>query len=467
MAPNFINRYASALSHKGAGQSYSKIMYYFVPELISAFFLNSLQILIEAQFIVHLKSTSLFATFAVTSTLILVITKMAEGLSTGIVIIGGQYNGSGKLREVGITAGAAFLLTCCVGFLIALLLFSGAGAIYHWYGVPADMISEGIPFLRLRAISIFLTFLYYALVGFLRSIKNTRVPMYFFVSGSIICLIADYMLIFGKGGAPALGFEGQAYATIIQYSFMVIGMIIHISYHPAYAKYHLQTIRIKEQLAAMWQLIKVSWPVIIEKTLMAATKPWLARLIAPIGAYAIGSFGVIYQMEMLAFVPAAAFGQVITFLVSNDYGKQDWNGIKYNIKKVLALAAFMVCTILFILSLNPMFFIAFYDPNHAFTDFASAAFPIISVLVFFDIVQLILSGALRGAGDVKTVLWVRLVLFFVCFLPASYYAAHLPIDNMVLKFIMIYGSFYIFDGIMSLVYIYRFHGDKWKQHIIS
>jgi Na+-driven multidrug efflux pump len=86
----------------------------------------------------------------------------------------------------------------------------------------------------------------------------------------------------------------------------------------------------------------------------------------------------------------------------------------------------------------------------------------LSVLVFFDLVQLILSGALRGAGDVKVVMWTRLAVCIGYFFPVSYFLTNLPIADPALKFLLIYGSFYVGNGLMSIVYINRLRGAKWK-----
>jgi Na+-driven multidrug efflux pump len=104
----------------------------------------------------------------------------------------------------------------------------------------------------------------------------------------------------------------------------------------------------------------------------------------------------------------------------------------------------------------------FFDGKGDFIDMAAFAFPILSSLVFFDLLQLILSGALRGSGNVKTVLAVRLCICFGYFFPVSYIIAHhIPIENIALKFILIYSSFYIGNAIMSIVYIKKFRSDQW------
>jgi len=76
---------------------------------------------------------------------------------------------------------------------------------------------------------------------------------------------------------------------------------------------------------------------------------------------------------------------------------------------------------------------------------------------------LILSGALRGSGDVRSVMWVRIFVCFGFFCPLSYAVSLLPISDPVMKFVLIYAMFYIGNGIMSIAYIRRFRSGDWAR----
>lgn len=212
------------------------------------------------------------------------------------------------------------------------------------------------------------------------------------------------------------------------------------------------------------ELLQIIWPVAIDKATLAFAYIWLSKTINVMGTCSTASFCAVKDLERFAFLPAIAFAQVITLLVSNDHGRHNWAGIKSNIKKVMFMASLMVFSILAIFSIYPTQLMKIFDKNGDFTQLTAQIFPILSVLVFFDLIQLILSGALRGAGDVKVVMWTRLAVCGGYFIPVSWFLASLPIANPVLKFLLIYGSFYVGNGLMSIVYINRLRGPKWKSH---
>jgi len=457
--------YVEGIKDASHGEGYINILRYFFPEFISALVLYSALYLLDAHWIAHLKSTSTYATLGITNTFLNFIIKIAEGLSVGSIILCGQYNGADNFKKVGRTLVETFWVTFILGALISCSLYFGAYAIYQFMGVPERMISLGVPFLRLRAIGIFFTFMYFAVIGFLRGIKNTRTPMNIFVMGSFIFIFFDYVLIFGKFGFPEMKLNGSALASVIQYGFMLIMSLYIVLSDKENKKYSIDLFSASSGFSDIKRFFSLSWPVVMDKAMMAAAYIWLAAMIAPMGKCALASFTVIKDMERFAFAPALAFAQVITFLASNDFGASNLSGIKTNIKKIVFMASIFVFAFLLIFSVYPEFFIQMFDKKDAFTRFSSKIFPLLSILVFFDLLQLILAGALRGVGDVRTVMWTRIIVCFGCFFPLSYIVSHLPIADEMVKFVLIYGMFYIGNAFMSLVYINRFRSNMWKSRI--
>lgn len=457
-----IASYIAGIRDTEHGESMGNIMRYFVPEFITALVLYSLMYFYDAWLIAHLKSTSMFATAGATNTLLHFLTKMAEGFSVGTVILAGQCNGRGEVKRVGRALVDAFWVTCIVGAFVAALLFFGAHWIYTLYGVPEKMIALGTPYLRTRAIAIFCMYIFFALVGFLRGIKNTRVPMMIFLVGALVFAFFDYALIFGAFGFPALKLQGSAVASVIQFGVMLLVASLFVFTNKEYRKYGLHLFHDIANWARIKDLLRLSWPVMLDKSTLALGYLWLGAMINPMGKYAIASFSVIKDLERLAIMPAAAFAQVITFLVSNGYGVGDWDGIKSNLKKTLFLASIIVFVVLLIFTLWPTTFIGVFDHKGKFTSFAARLLPLLSVLVFFDLLQLILAGAMRGAANVKVVMYTRLIVVFLFFIPVSSFIAWLQLENVLFSFFLMYGSFYVGNGLMSLVYMWRFRGNKWK-----
>lgn len=452
----------------------STLFGYFFPELVTAGLLYIGLEIIDFSFIACTNVASCNATLVVTNQLFHLITKVAEGFSVGMVIICGQYNGAHEYHRTGRVLSDAFWATALVGACIATLVYLSAFALYDFYGVSETITSLGVPFLRIRSLGIFLSFIFFALIGFLRGIKNTRAPMMLFIAGAIVFLFFDYVLIFGKWGFPALGLQGSAIATVLQYTTMLIGAIAYVLYHPEHRKFGIKLFT-KVTWSNVRDLVHVSWPVMVDKASFALCPIWLTKMLtttAQLSALTasgviLESYSVLKQMEKVGILPALAFAQVITFLVSNDYKTHHFATIKKNIKKVLFLACLFVGFFTFCFCIKPIFFLTLLNKQHAYNDFIAHSLPYIALLIIFDVLQVILSAALRGAADVQLVMWSRMVIAGLFFIPLSYGLSLLPISNPLIKFVIIYGSVHLSYALMSAIYIIRFKSGIWKRQSIK
>ncbi len=463
MKRGLLDSYISGIRDNKNGESYGKIFRYFFPEFITALVLYSLLYLLDAYFIADLKSTSMYATLGVTNTLLHFIVKIAEGLSVGAIVLTGLHNGAKRYKEAGRSFVDAFWATLVSGTVIAALLYFGAYWIYLFYGVPEDMISMGTPFLRLRAIGILFMSVYFAFIGFMRGVKNTKTPMKIFIFGAVVFIFFDYVLIFGKLGFPEMRLRGSAMASVLQFGAMLVAAIIAVLFNKRYRQYSIKLFSVFSSGSQLRRLLSLSWRVMLDKATIAGAYIWLGAMLAPMGKYALATFSVVKDLERFALLPAVAFAQIVTLLVSNDYGIQNWDGIKTNIKKIVFMASIMVFSILIVLSVWPGYFVSFFDKNGDFSWLAARVLPLLSVLVFFDVLQLILAGAMRGASNVRTVMMTRLLVCVGYFVPVSYIFSVAPIQNPVLKFFLIYGSFYVGNALMSIAYINRFRGQEWQK----
>lgn len=445
-----------------SGESNKNILLYWLPEIISATILVSLPPMIDAWIITRLGSTTMYGALGMGSNFLHTLIKLAEAIPVAAIAIIGRHNGAEEYEKCGEGLGDTFWTTFILGLTQFVLVYISASSIYRWLDVPEAMVAIGAPFLRLKSLGVMLIFLTLGLLGFMRAIKNTKIPMLLNIIGIGSFIFFDYALVLGKCGLPQLGLLGSAVATILQYGLMTGLALIYILFNPDYKKYFTKMFLGVFSVKRATHLLSLSWPIIIDKSTIALSYVWLSKMIASMGKYSITTFDVVKNCERFAFLPAIASAGVITFLVSNSLGAQDYEGARANIKKIYLLTCLTVVPALLILCFNAPYFISLFDPNNKFTAFASSILPIISILTFFDFTQVVLAGALRGAGDVKMVMWGR---FFACagfFVPVSYLLNKIPGISDATRFILVYGSFYITTGLMGLAFLYRIKSKKWQ-----
>ncbi len=454
--------FGQAFKKLSMGDSFKNILLYWLPELITAIVFVVLPPLYDSYLTAQLNSITTYGAIGMASNFLNTLVKLAEALPVAMIAIYGRYNGRQEYEKCGEGLGDTFWTTCFLGFLQFFIILIGAEFIFNLLGVPATMVKIGASFLRIKSLGFFFMFTIMAFIGFMRTVKNTLMPMFLTAFGVGFYVLIAPLLAFGGLGIPALGQNGIALATVIEFILMNAIAITYILLTPEYKKYFTQTFYSIFSFKRIAHLLNVSWPIIIDKSLVAWSYVWLSSMIAPMGTIAIASYSIVLNLERLAFIPAMASGQIIAFLVSNRLGAQDPDGASANIKKVLLLTAVTVIPSLVILCLGSSFFISFFDKTHELSALASRALPYVSLLVIFDFTQVVLSGALRGAGDVKTVMLGRFIACIVFFFPCSYLISHLPIQSQALRFTLIYGSLYLATGVMGLIFLLRMRNHKWQ-----
>lgn len=445
------------------GETIPQILLYWFPELITAMILITLPPIVDSYVVANSQTLTSYGALALATNFLYTLTKFAEAIPVASIAIVGRFNGAKQYAKCGIELGTTFWTTTLFGLTQFVIVMFGAEAIYRWLGVSGDMVAIGAPFLRLKSIGILLVFSLLSLIGFMRAVKNTHVPMIINITGMASFVFFDVALVLGKFGFPTLGLNGSAIATIIQFSIMNVIALGYILLNPDYNKYFKKMFFSIFQFKRAFHLLNLSWPIMIDKMSFALCYVWLTKMLATMGTTAITTFDVVKNLERFAFLPAIAFAQVITFLVSNRLGAQDYEGAKNTIKKVLLLTGLTLGVTITILCLKARYFVGMFDPKNLFTDFGSAVLPMISLLVVFDFVQVIFAGALRGAGDVKTVMRVRFLSCALFFFPTSYLASKFPTTNNNIKFILIYGCYYLTTAIMSICFLKRVMSNKWQK----
>ena len=182
MKKNLLASYIAGILDDKHGESYRRIFQLFVPEFVIAFLIYFLPLWIDAYFIGCLKSTATYGTLGMTTNLLHFIMKIAEGISVGTVILSGFYNGKQEFENVGSSLRDAFWIPVITGFS-----FAGSFFMRARHGFVAGMCRTTcwhggfvLAVARYRRLFMFISF---AFIGFLRGIKNTRVPMQIYIAG--------------------------------------------------------------------------------------------------------------------------------------------------------------------------------------------------------------------------------------------------------------------------------------------
>jgi MATE family multidrug resistance protein len=267
-------------------------------------------------------------------------------------------------------------------------------------------------------------FLFFAARSVFAALSRTGPTLLAGVLAVGVNALANYLLIFGKFGLPALGVFGSGVATFISQCFMLLVLVFYAFIDPHLARYRLfaGAWRIDwERLGQLWRLgAPIGLTITFEITIFAAS----VILMGLIGAAALAAHAVVFQIASMAFMVPLGIGQAATVRVGHAYGARDATGASRSGWTALAIGlAFMVVSASTML-LAPNFLLSgFIDvgapANSEIVGRAWAFLRVAALFQIFDGAQAVAAGMLRGVHDARTPMLIALFGYWGIGLPAG------------------------------------------------
>jgi MATE family multidrug resistance protein len=248
------------------------------------------------------------------------------------------------------------------------------------------------------------------------------------LTGNCVNVFANWVLIFGNLGAPELGVAGAALGTVIGTAFeLSIPLVIFLSARYAREFGTRSAWRVSKKHLA--DIVRIGWPgalmfaneMICWTLLMVALIPRAAEAAgeSPTLANTAGWIGLKYMH--LSFMPTVGLSIAVTAIVGKcmGMGRPDLAASRTWLAFRLGLIYMGICGVIFFAFREPLVDVFISDetsPEDRSEIIRFGSYVLIAAAIFqiFDAVAIILSGALRGAGDTVWPGVATLVLSWTC-----------------------------------------------------
>ena len=328
-------------------------------------------------------------------------------------------NGSGRLADTGPMVRQGAWLGLFIGLACAVFLNLTRPIL-----VAMDIGEQLIPVTLDYLLAISLGFpavgMMLALRGLTDGLSNTKPAMLVGFIGLAINVPANYILVYGKLGMPAMGAVGCGMATALVMWAMLICLLIHIKRSPTYRECGLFERFDWPKGRTLGQLFGLGFPIGI--ALFAETSMFcvIALLIGGMGAIVVASHQVAINFSSLAFMVPFSLGLAITVRVGHNLGR---NGARAALfaAKVGTVVALGFATI----AAGGMYLFAeqiplLYTQDAEVIALAASLFVLAALYQFSDAVQVACAGALRGFQDTRLPMLLTMIAYWLIGLPAGY-----------------------------------------------
>lgn len=384
-------------------------------------------------------------------------------LSTGSTVLVARLIGQNETDTARQALRQSVVMGTVAAFFVSLLLFFCATPMINLFFGRAEtsVLHMAAVYFRITMITFPLALVNILISGCLRGAGDTKTPMRIAVIVNVVNVILGLILIFGIDilyvHIPGAGIAGAAWAVAIS---RAIGGVLSIG--ALYLPHNpLKSNLLKEysfDAGLVKRILKVGLPASLEQIVMQGGFLVLQVMISGMGTIAIAVYQICMSINSISYIPVWGFGIGATTLVGQSLGagkphmaeKCGWSAMKIAILVITILTA--------IIFIFPDKLISIYNSDPDVIRTGAAAIRIFSLSQPFLAVVVVLSGSLRGAGDIKYVMVTSFVgiwgfRILVTVLLNTY--LQMGINGVWIAYC---ADFFI----RSIMYIIRFRHGRWK-----
>jgi MATE family multidrug resistance protein len=342
------------------------------------------------------------------------------GLLLGLDTLVSQAFGARRLDECHrwLFAGVRLAVMLGVPGTVALLWGSDHLAVLGLHPSVERLTS---PYFRTVSWSLVPLLCYAAFRRYLQGMSVVRPITFALVSANLINVAANWVLIYGHLGLPALGVPGAAWATNVSRVYMAGVLLATILVHDVRTGGTLRDGTHAVTRARLSWLIRLGLPAAVQVTLEVGVFAAATALAGRLEPVALASHQIALNVAAFVFMVPLGMASAGAVLVGQHIGRRDVIGAgRAGWTALVTISIFMLATAVVFVAMPRPLLIAF-TRDESVLRLASTLLAVAAVFQLFDGLQVVATGVLRGVGDTRTPMLWNLAGHWMIGLPIGWY----------------------------------------------
>lgn len=254
--------------------------------------------------------------------------------------------------------------------------------------------------------------------SFFRGVGDARTPLLLGIVTNLVNVVLDWALIFGNLGMPALGVQGAGLATSIALAFGAALSFAVLVLMPRLRVFEISLVR--PRLSALRRFLRTSGPIGAQWLVGSASFSGWTAVVASLGAAPMAASQATMVLMNLSFMPAYGLSIAVSTLAGRYKGADDPEAVTRSLRNALGLGAVVCAVVAAALLGAPHALFGFFSNDPEVLALARPMLAMSSLFLIFDATSIVVSGALRGAGDTRFPFWLESTLSWTLFLPGGW-----------------------------------------------
>ena len=391
-----------------------------------------------------------------------VLQQIVFGVSSGMIVLGSQYWGQKRTGEIRMLSSIAMraALGVAIALFIAVSLFPEQTL--RLFTRDAAIVAEGVAYLKI----IRFTYLFFAassiLLGTMRVVESVQIALRVSMLSLVLNCSINYVLIYGRFGAPEMGVRGAAIGTL---TARIVELLVFAWY--VFVRDRRVSMQPSDFLSADREMardfFRVASPVILTQTLWGLANALQTVILGHISAVAIAAQSISSNVFLLLKVASVGASSAAAILIGKAIGEgKDLSVLKEYTRTLQALFVAIGLVLGAALMIIRVPLLRVYNISDETRALANAYMIIQSVVLVTMSYQMPTNGGIiRGGGDTRFVMILDLISIWGIVLPFSCLAAFVWRLSPIIVIILL-NSDQVFKCVPAFI---RVNSYKWIKRL--
>lgn len=345
------------------------------------------------------------------------------GLLMAISPIAARHYGAGESALIGRYTRQGVLLAIVLGLVVMTLAYLFVEPALTHLGVDSGFRSLTVDYVRAIMLGAPAICVFLALRFTTEGIGYTRPIMYISLFALVCNVGLNYVFIYGRFGAPAMGAVGCGVASAITMWLMMIIIGTYIYVHPRYRPLQIFSRAPALRLSVLREILLLGVPIAVTVTAEAGLFSAVSIMVGTLGAEITAAHQIAINFATTTFMVPLALSAATTIRIGHALGAGNAAAARFSGAIGIATCAlFMTCSAMFLLFFRDAV-VSLYTNDPAVREIAISLLLMAAIFQIADGMQIGAAGTLRGYKDTRVPMAINTFAYWVLAFPLAYLAA--------------------------------------------
>jgi MATE family multidrug resistance protein len=361
-------------------------------------------------------SANAIGAVSISSSIFNVVAFFGGGLLIGLDTLVAQAFGAGKREDCHRSLiNGIYLSLVMTPFLMAPVW--SFGPLLQALHIDPVVARLAVPYMKALAIGLFPLMLYFAVRRCIQAMNMVRPVAFALVTANLINLLFNWVLIYGKWGAPAMGVVGSGWSTALARLYMALVLVGYLLWYDRKHRTELLKTPVNVDFRRIRRLIILGLPAATQITLEISVFALTAALIGRLGAIPLAAHQIALNTVAFTYMVPLGISSAAAVRVGQALGRKDPAGAADAGDTAIFVGAAAMLAASALLLIFPRAIARMYTPDEAVIRTTIHLLAAGAAFQLFDGLQTVATGALRGAGDTRTPMLCHFTAYWIIGLP--------------------------------------------------